>query len=84
LNQRISAVLNTFLERIKQVIFGGIEAGEIRESVDADMAAVAFFGMLQGVVTIWALNGSPPTLETEGESMSHIYLEGIKRGGCQE
>ncbi len=84
LNQKISVVLNTFLDRIKQILVEGIKAGEIRESIDADMAATAFFGMLQGVVTVWALNGFPSTLEIENASIWNIFLEAIKIVGGQE
>ncbi len=79
LNRKISAVLNTFLERLKQVIVEGIKVGEIRESIDADMAATVFFGMHQGLATIWALGGFPPTLQKENDSMYKFFLEGVKK-----
>jgi TetR/AcrR family transcriptional regulator len=79
LNRKISEVLNNFLGHIKQIILEGIKAGEIREDIDADMAATTFFGMLQGLVTIWFLNGFPSTLEIKNESMWNIFLEAIKK-----
>lgn len=79
LNRRISEVLNDFLGHIKQLILEGIKAGEIRENVDVDMAATAFFGMLQGLVTIWSLNGFPSTLEIKNESMWKFFFEAIKK-----
>ncbi len=81
LNRRISEVLHCFLGRIKQLILEGIKAGEIKEYVDVDMAAIVFFGMLQGLVTIWSLGGFPPMLEIKNESMWKFFLEAIKEEG---
>ena len=79
LNRKISEVLNSFLAHIKQLILEGIKAGEIREDVDVDMAATTFFGMLQGLVTIWSLNGFPYMLEIQNESMWKFFFEAIKK-----
>jgi AcrR family transcriptional regulator len=79
LNRQISEVLNNFLSHIKQIILEGIKAGEIREDIDVDMAATTFFGMLQGLVTIWSLSGFPSTLEIKNESIWNIFLEAIKK-----
>ena len=79
LNRKISEVLNDFLGHIKQLISEGIKAGEIRADVDVDMAAMTFFGMLQGLATIWSLSGFPSTLEIKNESMWKFYLEAIQK-----
>ena len=79
LNRKISEVLNGFLGHIKQLILDGIKSDEIREDVDVDMAATAFFGMLQGLVTIWSLSGFPPMLEIKNESMWKFFFEAIKK-----
>jgi len=78
LNRKISDVLNNFLEHIKTIISTGIRSGAIRENLNVDMAATAFFGMLQGVVTIWSLSGFPSTLEMKHQSMWDFFLEAIK------
>ena len=78
LNRRISEVLNGFLDHIKQIILEGIKAGQIRKDIDVDMAAMTFFGMLQGLVTIWSLSGFPSTLEIKNESMWNLFQEAIK------
>jgi AcrR family transcriptional regulator len=78
LNRKISDVLNNFLEHIKNIISAGIRSGVIRENLNVDMAATAFFGMLQGLVTIWSLSGFPSTLEMKHQGMWDIFLEAIK------
>ena len=79
LNGKISEVLNGFLEDISQLILEGIKAGEFRKDIDVDMAATTFFGMLQGLATIWSLDGVRPKLEIKNESMWKFFLETIKK-----
>jgi AcrR family transcriptional regulator len=79
LNRKISEVLNSFLNQIKHLILEGIKRGDIREDVDVDMAAMTFFGMLQGLVTIWSLSGFPSVPEIKKESMWKFYLDAIKK-----
>ncbi len=80
LNRKISEVLNDFLGHIKQLLVEGVKAGEVKEDVDVDMAAAAFFGMLQGLVTIWSLNGLPSRLEIKSEAMWKFYLAAVRKG----
>jgi AcrR family transcriptional regulator len=79
LNRRISEVLNGFLAHIERLLSEGIGAGEIREDMDVDMAAMTFFGMLQGLVTIWSLRGFPSRLKINNEAMWNFYHAGIKK-----
>jgi AcrR family transcriptional regulator len=78
LNRKISEVLNGFLRRIEQLIADGIRVGEIREEVDIEMAAFAFFGMLQALVTIRSLNGFPCRPGIENGAMWKFYLDAVK------
>jgi AcrR family transcriptional regulator len=79
LNGKIFEVLNSFLGEIKRLLFEGIKAGEIRKDIDVDMAATTFFGMLQGLATIWSLDGFRPKLEMKNESMWKFFLQIIKK-----
>jgi len=78
LNRKISDVLNHFLDHIKNIISMGVKVGVIRENINVDMAATAFFGMLQGLVTIWSLSGFPETLEMKHQAMWDLFLQAIK------
>jgi AcrR family transcriptional regulator len=79
LNGKISGVLKSFLGEIKHLLLEGIKAGEIRKDIDVDMAATTFFGMLQGLATIWSLNGFRPKLEMKNESMWKFFLQTVKK-----
>jgi len=45
------------------------------------LAATTFFGMLQGLVTIWPLSEFSPMLEIKNESMWEFFFETIKQDG---
>jgi AcrR family transcriptional regulator len=79
LNGKIFEVFNSFLGEIKRLISEGIKAGEIRKDIDVDMAATTFFGMLQGLATIWSLDGFRPKVEINRESMWKFFLGAIKK-----
>ena len=79
LNRKIFEVLNKYLGHIKAIISKGIELGEIREDVDPDTAAKIFFGMIQGLVTIWYLGSYNFILEEKNESMWNIFCEAVKK-----
>ena len=81
LNGKIFEVLDGFLSHIKHLITVGINTGEIREDIDVDMAALTFFGMLQGLVTIWSLKGFPSMLKLKNKEMWEFYHKGIKQEG---
>jgi len=56
LNARISSVISRFNLLIRDILSDGVKSGQIRPDLDLDAAAALFFGMLQGTVSIWALN----------------------------
>jgi len=78
LKRKIFEVLNKYLGHVKGIISKGIELGEIREDVNPDTAAKIFFGMIQGLVTIWYLGSYNFILEERNESMWNIFCEAVK------
>lgn len=56
LNRTISAVIARYNDLIRDILSEGVVSGEIRLDLDLDAAAALFFGMLQGTVSVWALN----------------------------
>jgi AcrR family transcriptional regulator len=56
LNAKIYNVIDRYQEEIKRLLTEGVRLGKVREDLDLDAAATALFGMVQGLVNIWALN----------------------------
>jgi AcrR family transcriptional regulator len=56
LNKKVSSAINKYLARLEELLAEGVKSGEFREDVDLNAAATLFFGMVQGLVSIWALS----------------------------
>ena len=56
LNKRVSDNIRIYVDRLRAVLSDGVRAGVVRQDMDLDAAALLLFGMIQGLVNIWALN----------------------------
>lgn len=56
LNIKLSKVIDTYTRRLQELLKEGVRSGEVREDIDLKAAAILIFGMVQGIVNIWALN----------------------------
>ena len=57
LNEKVSDNIHIYVDRLRLVLADGVRAGVVRQDVDLEAAALLLFGMIQGLVNIWALNG---------------------------
>jgi AcrR family transcriptional regulator len=55
LNKKVSDNIQTYIDRLRVVLSDGVRAGVVRQNVDLDAAALLLFGMIQGLVNLWAL-----------------------------
>jgi len=55
LNRKMSEIINKYIGRLKDLLFEGVKSGEIRSDSDLEAATTLLFGMIQGLVNIWAL-----------------------------
>ena len=79
LNRKIFAVLTQYISRIKELLARGTLTGEIGQDINLDMAATMFFGMAQGLVTIWALSDYSFSVEQRYASLWDVLCKGIKK-----
>ncbi len=79
LNKKISAVLDKYMFRIKGILSKGITSGEIKEDIDLDTAAIAFFSIIQGLVSIWYLKDYSFPLHEKYVSSWNFFRNSIKR-----
>lgn len=56
LNKKVSENIQTYIARLRVVLSDGVRAGVVRQDVDLDAAALLLFGMIQGLVNLWALS----------------------------
>ncbi len=78
LQKKMFGVIHKYLKKIKEILLSGIGSGEFRKDVDAVSASIAFFGMVQSVVTLWALSGFKYSLRKDRmDELFSIYIKGV-------
>lgn len=78
LNKKIFEVLNNYISHIKEVLVRGVKSGEIKQSIDPEMAATIFFSIVQGLVTIWALSNYSFALEEKYQGLWKFFHHALK------
>lgn len=56
LNTKLSGTINKYISCLKDFLAEIVKSGEVREDIDLEVAAMALFGIMQGLVNIWALS----------------------------
>jgi len=56
LNKKVSDNIHSYVDRLRVVLSDGVRSGVVRQDIDLEAAALLLFGMIQGLVNIWALN----------------------------
>jgi hypothetical protein len=78
LNKDVYEKLNFYVDRLKSLLAEGARNGYVREDIDLGTSALLLFGMIQGLVNIWALGGYSFDLAAKYESLWTIYENAIK------
>ena len=79
LNKRSYEIIGKYIEGIKDLLQKGVESGELRKNLNLDGTALLFFGMVQGLVNIWALSNYEFNLEEGYESSWNTFKECIQK-----
>jgi AcrR family transcriptional regulator len=77
LNKKIYAVIENYISRIKNILAEGVKEGAIRGDTDLDSAALLFFGMIQGLVNIWALSQYNFNLQQRYQAVWNVFRNSI-------
>lgn len=77
LNRQVYTSIRIYIEKLKGLIGEGARGGYIREDVDLDACAMLLFGMIQGMVNVWALGHYGFDLAQKFNSLWNIFHEAI-------
>jgi len=79
LNQQVFDIINSYTNRVEDILSEGVKTGVIRADIDLKAAAFLFFGMTQGLVNRWALSQYSFNLEKEYLSLWKLFREAVIR-----
>ncbi len=79
LNRKIYDVLNNYIDHIQNIISRGIQSKELKTGIDPRMAATTFFGIIQGLVSLWALSNYTFTLEEKYPGLWNFFRQSIQQ-----
>jgi len=78
LQRKMFKVIHRYIKKIKDILEDGVKTGKFRKEINLNSASVAFFGMVQSMVTLWALSGFKYSLKRSRlYEMLNIYIKGI-------
>ncbi len=77
LNKKVSDNIQIYVDRLKLLLSDGVRAGLISPDVDLEAAALLLFGMIQGLVNIWALSGYKFDLAEKYSELWKIYKRSL-------
>jgi AcrR family transcriptional regulator len=84
LNRKVYIKLTEYLNRLRTLFADGASTNSIRNDIDLDAAAMLLFGMIQGIVNIWALSNYDFDLTAKYKSLWSIYQKVIQAQEEQE
>jgi AcrR family transcriptional regulator len=77
LNKKVSGNIQIYVDRLKLLLSDGVRAGLISQDVDLEAAALLLFGMIQGLVNIWALSGYKFDLAEKYSELWKVYKRSL-------
>ena len=70
-------IVERYLDGISQVLISGQSDGSVRNDLDVAMATRLYFGMVQGNVTLWALQSHSFSLTDRHEGLWDLYCRAV-------
>ena len=77
LNVKALSVINKYIWSVENMLREGQRNKLVRSDIDTRMAATLFFHMMQGLISMWALNSYSFDIKEEFKQIWSIYSNGI-------
>ena len=77
LNKKVSDNIQIYVDRLKILLSDGVRAELIRKDIDLEAAALLLFGMIQGLVYMWALSGYKFDLTKKYSELWKVYKRSL-------
>ena len=79
LNKKAAQTITKYIAGLNELLAEGVKKEFIRKDIDLDAAATLLFGLVQGLVNLWALNDRGFNLIEKYTSLWKIYREALMR-----
>ena len=79
LNRRYYEIVTTYIDRLAELIRLGMKSGELREDIDPQTAALQLYGMIDGLVSMWALGNFSFNLVARYEPLWGMFRDSVSR-----
>lgn len=77
LNEQLSDALGKYIDQLKNLLAEGVRCGEVRPDIDLEAAAMALFGMIQGLINIWTLANYSFNPQEKYEGLWRVFNEAV-------
>jgi len=77
LNKKVSDNIRIYVDRLKILLSDGVQAKLIGKDIDLEAAALLLFGMIQGLVYMWALSGYKFDLTEKYSDLWKVYKKSL-------
>ncbi len=77
LNGKVSHAIDRYTGCLKNLLAEGVKSGEVRADIDLEAAATVLFGIIQGMVNIWALKNYCFDPLEKYAPLWHIFREAV-------
>jgi AcrR family transcriptional regulator len=77
LNQKVTEVINEYIDNLRSVLAKSVESGEMRNDVNLEAASTLLFTMIQGLVNIWALSNYSFDVEEKYATLWNFFREAV-------
>jgi AcrR family transcriptional regulator len=77
LNQRFFEIVSKYINRLSGLITVCVESGELRQDIDPRVAATQLYGMIQGLVDMWALSNFSFNLTERYEPLWELFKASV-------
>jgi AcrR family transcriptional regulator len=79
LNRQIAEFIEKYVYRLEILLYEGVSAGLVRGDVNLGNAALLLFGMIQGLVNVWAVNNYGFDLVERYDSLWEVFRKSVEK-----
>lgn len=77
LNRKVSSAIDEYIFGLNNLLSAGVKAGQIKPGTDTEAMALLLFGMIQGLVNIWALGNYSFDLKEKYSKLWKVLRDSI-------